>query len=65
MKYIYFLSYTHITKINHGAGNAQVTRNKKIKSLDDIRAIEKDLMELNNFDYCVINNWKRMKKKMK
>lgn len=41
MKYIYFIAYCQRRGYDTGTGSIEVTRNKKIESIEELREIEK------------------------
>ena len=63
MKYTYFISY--YSKRNGTDvsihGNCSITRNKKIKSFEDIKELSKIIGEKNNCEPVVIQNYIRLK----
>ena len=59
MKYRYFISYIATDSNNKYYGNTQVNTSAKIKSLENIRDIERDL-EKEISKKAIIFNYKRM-----
>lgn len=61
--YKYFVSYNYAKENGFGFGRFELTRNKKIKSVDDIFEVEKLLKEKNkDFNTIIILNYKLLKK---
>lgn len=55
--YTYFVSYTGRSKNGQVVGNTKIDINKKIKNIDQIRAIEKCITDDDGFENTVINNY--------
>ena len=56
MKYIYFIAYYQRRGYDTGTGSIEVTRNKKIESIEELREIEKFIKkECNLYDILIIN----------
>lgn len=56
MKYIYFIAYFQKRGYDEGTGSIEVTRNKKIESIEELREIEKFIKkECNLYDILIIN----------
>lgn len=53
----YFIAYKYHDGENTATGNATIKANKKIKSDEDIRELEKKLMRVCESDWCCIINF--------
>lgn len=64
MKYIYFIVYAIKRGYDWGAGSAEVTRYKKIKSIEELQEIEKSIKKDygHDEDGLLIINYKLMRK---
>lgn len=60
-KYYYFVSYMTNGKV-FGIGNIQVTIDREIESIDDIREIEKYIKENTNSKNATILNYIKFRK---
>ena len=56
---VYFIHYTLITNGNSGDGNVDVRVDQPIRTIDDIRNIEKTLLDDLKVESLVISNFKR------
>ncbi|MCR3759178.1 hypothetical protein KYB31_09270 [Clostridium felsineum] len=56
-KYRYFVIYKIKKGEETGFGSAEVERKKKIKYMEDIRGLEKQLSEERELDWCCIINF--------
>lgn len=54
MRYKYFISYSHI----RGFGNCEITTISKIKDMDDINSIQKEIELQKGFKGVIILNYK-------
>lgn len=55
----YFVSYKCRKKSITGEGNVDVEMSSPIESIEDIRAIEKDIAKKHDFDSVVVLNYVR------
>ncbi len=58
MKYIYFIAYFMKTKNGFGFGNVNITRNKKINNIEEIRDIEEIIKDDCKLETVSIMNYK-------
>lgn len=62
MKYIYFIAYCQRRGYDEGTGSIEVTRNKKIETIEELREIEKFIKKECNLDGILIINYKLLRK---
>lgn len=60
MIYTYFISYSH----NKGNGCMELFRNKKIKTFDDIKSINKFIEDTYKLKQVIVNNYILLNKKI-
>ncbi|KHD34349.1 hypothetical protein NL50_17310 [Clostridium acetobutylicum] len=56
-KYNYFVVYKAGVGKDTAIGNAEATREKKIKNKEDIKQLQEQLRTENNFDWCAVINF--------
>jgi hypothetical protein len=62
MKYIYFIVYFQKRGYDEGTGSIEVARNKKIKSIEELRELEKFIKKECNLNKVLIINYKLLRK---
>ena len=62
MKYIYFIAYFQKRGYDEGTGSIEVTRNKKIESIEELRELEKFIKKECNLNKVLIINYKLLRK---
>ena len=62
MKYIYFIAYLQKRGYDEGTGSIEVTRNKKIESIEELRELEKFIKKECNLNDILIINYKLLRK---
>jgi len=58
--FVYFVSYNFVVNDHCSSGNTRATFGGPIDSMDDIKLIEKQLIEDNGYDSAVVNNFIRL-----
>ena len=58
--FVYFVSYDFSINNHRSSGNTRAKFNGPIDSMDDIKLIEKQLIEDNGYDSAVVNNFIRL-----
>lgn len=61
MEYIYFLTYVALFENKERHGNVELSINKKINQIEDLREIEKCLESENDVDSIVIINYQLLR----
>ena len=64
MIYTYLIVYSNITGIVSGFGRLELVRNRKIKSIDDIKSIEELIMEQYGYSHVIVTNYILLSKKI-
>lgn len=67
MIYKYLISYINVnsaTNTLEGCGRLELTRNRKIKTIEDIEGIEKTIMNDYGYNKVMVNNYILMSKKI-
>lgn len=54
---VYFISFRGGNDKNTGDGNAEVARKNKIKTVAEVREIEKELAKENNLKWVTVTNF--------
>lgn len=62
MKYIYFIAYSQKRGYDMGKASTELTRNKKIESIEELREIEKFIKKECNLNDILIINYKLLRK---
>lgn len=62
MKYIYFIVYFQERGYDEGTGSIEVTRNKKIETIEELRELEKFIKKECNLNKVLIINYKLLRK---
>lgn len=62
MKYIYFIVYSQKRGYDVGTGSIEVTRNKEIESIEELRELEKFIKKECNLNEVLIINYKLLRK---
>lgn len=64
MIYTYLIVYSNIEPDGRGLGRLELTRNRKIKSIDDIKSIEELIMNDYGYRHVIVTNYILMSKKI-
>ena len=56
----YFIVYFHKGNLSFGVGNSEIGTLKEITKFEDIKEIEENIKEENNFEEVVILNYKKL-----
>ena len=60
--YSYYVAYQFKTNTQSGWGYINISRNKKVKTMDDITSMEEYIEKENEFDSVIIINYTLLKK---
>jgi len=64
--YTYFISYTnHENSTLKGIGRVEVTRNRKVKTIEDVEDMEKTIAEKYGYGLVIINNYILLSRKLR
>lgn len=67
MIYKYLISYINVNSVTNtleGCGRLEFTRNRKIKTIEDIESIEKLITDKHGYSRVIVNNYILMSRKI-
>ena len=64
MIYTYLIVYSNIEPDGSGLGRLELIRNRKIKSIDDVKSIEELIKEQYGYGHVIVTNYILLSKKI-
>lgn len=64
MVYTYLIVYSNIESYGSGLGRLELIRNRRIKSIDDIKSIEELIKEQYGYGHVIVTNYILLSKKI-
>lgn len=64
MVYTYLIVYSNIESYGSGLGRLELIRNRRIKSIDDIKSIEEMIKEQYGYGHVIVTNYILLSKRI-